>query len=162
MDSIRGPLRGHNDTPFGWPTPGRPIHFPEVGHPQGVFGIFSYYQLVVLFLNIVCLTVAMAYLFRPIICVMQRGGHGLPKISPGPALPFYALRTGNPRNGLSELARPQGGRPAAVSYPFGRPSPYAYVSIKYLFRPILGSTLTDVFVSLETTVSRNWFIFVLK
>jgi hypothetical protein len=31
---ISRPLRGHNDTPFGWPTP---------GHPQGVFGVFSYY-----------------------------------------------------------------------------------------------------------------------
>jgi hypothetical protein len=32
---IRGQLRGHNDMPFGWPTPG--------GRPQGVFGGFSYY-----------------------------------------------------------------------------------------------------------------------
>jgi hypothetical protein len=29
-----------------------------VGHPQGVFGAFSYYQQIVLFLNMVCLTVA--------------------------------------------------------------------------------------------------------
>jgi hypothetical protein len=36
---IRGPMRGRNDTPFGRPTPGRPI----VGHPQGVFGVFNYY-----------------------------------------------------------------------------------------------------------------------
>jgi WD40 repeat protein len=27
----RGPLRGHNDTPFGWTTPGRPIGRPGVG-----------------------------------------------------------------------------------------------------------------------------------
>jgi hypothetical protein len=33
---IRGQLGGHNDTPFGRPTPG---------------GFFSYYQLVILFLN---------------------------------------------------------------------------------------------------------------
>jgi hypothetical protein len=52
---IRRPLRGHNDTPFGRPTPGRPI-----GHPQGVFGVFSYYSLVMLFLIVVCLTVAPA------------------------------------------------------------------------------------------------------
>ena len=56
---IRGPLRGHNDTPFGRPTPGRPIGRPGVGHPQGVFGVFSYYKLVMLFLNMVCLTVAL-------------------------------------------------------------------------------------------------------
>jgi hypothetical protein len=28
------------------------------GHPQGVFGVFSYYKLVMLFLNMICLTVA--------------------------------------------------------------------------------------------------------
>ena len=33
---IRGPLRGHNDTPFGWPTPGWPIGQPGVGQPKGV------------------------------------------------------------------------------------------------------------------------------
>jgi hypothetical protein len=35
---IRGQLRGHNDKPFGQPTPG-----PVVGFPQGVFAVFSYY-----------------------------------------------------------------------------------------------------------------------
>jgi uncharacterized membrane protein len=44
--------------PFGWPTLGRPIGRLEVGHPHGIFGVFSYYQLVMLFLNMVCLTVA--------------------------------------------------------------------------------------------------------
>jgi hypothetical protein len=39
---------------------------------------------------------------------LTRGGHGLPRVSPGP---FYAL---------------QGGRPAAGFYPFGHPTPYAY------------------------------------
>jgi ribosomal protein L21 len=34
---IRGQLRGHNDTPFGWPTPGRPISRPGVRRPKGVF-----------------------------------------------------------------------------------------------------------------------------
>jgi hypothetical protein len=40
---IRRPSRGHNDMPFGWPTPGQPVAHPGVGHPQGIFGIFSYY-----------------------------------------------------------------------------------------------------------------------
>jgi hypothetical protein len=40
---IRRPLRGHNDTPFGRPIPGRLISRLGVGHPQGVFGVFSYY-----------------------------------------------------------------------------------------------------------------------
>jgi hypothetical protein len=39
---IRGPLRGHNDTPYRWPTPVRPVSRPGVGRPQGVFGIFQH------------------------------------------------------------------------------------------------------------------------
>jgi hypothetical protein len=37
---IRRPLRGHNDTPFGWPAPGRPIGRPGSGRPQGIIGVF--------------------------------------------------------------------------------------------------------------------------
>ena len=40
---IRRPFRGHNDTPLGQPTPGRPFGRLGVGHPTGVFGGFSYY-----------------------------------------------------------------------------------------------------------------------
>jgi hypothetical protein len=40
---IRGPVRGHDDTPFGQPTPGQPIGHAEVGPIQGVFGVLSYY-----------------------------------------------------------------------------------------------------------------------
>jgi hypothetical protein len=43
----------HNNMPFGQPTPSRPIGRLGVGHSQGVFGVFSYYQLVKLFSNIV-------------------------------------------------------------------------------------------------------------
>jgi len=35
-------VMGHNDTPFGRPTPGRPIGRPEVGCSQNVIGVFSY------------------------------------------------------------------------------------------------------------------------
>jgi hypothetical protein len=53
---FRGQLiRGHNDTPFGRPTPGRPIICPRVSCPQGVFDGLSYYQLVIFFFNIVSL-----------------------------------------------------------------------------------------------------------
>jgi hypothetical protein len=38
---IRGQLRGHNDTPFGRPTPSRPIGRPGVGRLLGIFGVFS-------------------------------------------------------------------------------------------------------------------------
>jgi hypothetical protein len=57
---IRRLRKSHNDTPFGRPTPGWPIGHLGVGHPQGVFrfGVFSYYQLLMLFHNMVCLTVA--------------------------------------------------------------------------------------------------------
>jgi hypothetical protein len=48
------------DTPFGRPTPEPPIGRPGVGHSRGIFGVFSYYQLVMLFLNMFCLTVAQA------------------------------------------------------------------------------------------------------
>ena len=60
---IRGLLRGHNDTPCGWPTPGQPIGRLEVGRPQGVFFGFSYYKLIILFSNIVPLVVE--FTFRP-------------------------------------------------------------------------------------------------
>jgi hypothetical protein len=38
---IRGHLRGHNDTPFGQPTPGQPIGCPGAGRLQRVFGGLS-------------------------------------------------------------------------------------------------------------------------
>jgi hypothetical protein len=37
---IRGQLRGHNETRYGRPAPGRPIGRPGSGCPQGVFGVF--------------------------------------------------------------------------------------------------------------------------
>jgi hypothetical protein len=43
---------GHNDTPFGQLTSGRPIGRPGVSHTQGVL-VFSYYKLVMLFVNMV-------------------------------------------------------------------------------------------------------------
>jgi hypothetical protein len=63
---IRGPSMGHSNTPFGRPTPGRHIGRPGVGNLQDVFGVFSYYLLVMLFLNMVCLTVAHSGLGRVI------------------------------------------------------------------------------------------------
>jgi hypothetical protein len=44
---------------------------------------------------------------------MARDSHGLGKVSRGPPCPT--------------LLRPVGGWPAAISYPFGHPAPYAYV-----------------------------------
>jgi hypothetical protein len=57
----RGKLRGHNDTPFGRPTPGRPIGCPVVGRPQGIFGGLSCYQLVTFFFNIVSLIMELTF-----------------------------------------------------------------------------------------------------
>jgi hypothetical protein len=42
---------------------------------------------------------------------MAWGGHELPKVSPGPAMPY-----------LLGVAHPQGRRPAAVFYPLGHPT----------------------------------------
>jgi hypothetical protein len=59
----------------GWLSRGR----PSVVHPQGAFDVFSYYQLVMLFLNMVCLTVALAFkfpLFLPV--YMQLTSHSNP------------------------------------------------------------------------------------
>jgi hypothetical protein len=56
-----------------------------------------------------------------------RGGHGLPKVLPGSAMPY--LSAGHPLNGLmavSVVARPQGEQPAAIFYPFGHPTRYTY------------------------------------
>jgi hypothetical protein len=48
--------------PSGDHTPGRPIGRPGVGCLLGVFYVFSYYQSVMLYFNMVCLTVALAFL----------------------------------------------------------------------------------------------------
>jgi hypothetical protein len=50
---------------------------------------------------------------------MARGIHGLPKVSPGLAMP-------NPKTfmAVSGVVRTQGGRPAAVFYPLGYPTLY--------------------------------------
>jgi WD40 repeat protein len=44
--------------PFGRPTPGQAIVRLGVARPKRVFGVFSYYRLVMLFLDMVCLTMA--------------------------------------------------------------------------------------------------------
>jgi hypothetical protein len=49
----RGLLWGYDDTPFRHPIPGRPIGRPGIGHLRGIIGVFSYYQLVDLFFNII-------------------------------------------------------------------------------------------------------------
>jgi hypothetical protein len=64
---------------------------------------------------------------------MGRGGHGLPKVSPGPAMPypFTPCRRVTPETTLQPFqgwpAR-RGGWPAVVFYTFGRPTPYPYGS----------------------------------
>jgi hypothetical protein len=67
---IRGQLWDHNDTPFGWPTPGWPIGLPGVGRPQGVFGGLSYNQLVILFFNIVPLIMEFTGIILVIVAIL--------------------------------------------------------------------------------------------
>jgi hypothetical protein len=47
---------------------------------------------------------------------MTRGGHGLPKVSCGPAMPYHTTTCGQAVLGM---ASPQDGRPAAFFYPLG-------------------------------------------
>jgi hypothetical protein len=49
-----------------------------------------------------------------------KGCHGLPKVSPGPAMPYSST----PSTGGPPLKRPYGR--AAVFYPFGHPTPYVH------------------------------------
>jgi hypothetical protein len=55
---------------------------------------------------------------------MAMGGHGLPRVPPRPAVPYPFTPCGP---AIPETALPlfQGGRPAAIFYPFGHPTPYA-------------------------------------
>jgi hypothetical protein len=58
---------------------------------------------------------------------MARGGHGLHKVSPGFAMPNHSM-----------VARPQGGRSAAVFFPLKHPTPYACGNFEaLLFAPDL-------------------------
>jgi hypothetical protein len=102
---IRKPLGGHNDTPFGQPTPGQPIGRPRVGPSQGIFGVFSYYHLVMLFLNMVCLIVAAALTILVIFTdafirtVFQRAIQGVQKHT---AIPHESMPSGQPSPGQPE------------------------------------------------------------
>jgi hypothetical protein len=55
---------------------------------------------------------------------MTRGGPGLPKVSPGPAIPDPSTLRGRatPETAVWPF---QGGRPATVFYPLGNPMTYA-------------------------------------
>jgi hypothetical protein len=60
---------------------------------------------------------------------MERGGHVLPKVYLGPSCCTLLRPVGGPPlkglTAVSGVARPQGGRPAALFYPFVHPMPYA-------------------------------------
>jgi hypothetical protein len=58
---IRRPLWGHNETPFGRPTPGRPIGLSAARGLATLRACFVFLViiLVLLFLNMVCRTVAL-------------------------------------------------------------------------------------------------------
>jgi hypothetical protein len=71
---------------------------------------------------------------------MARGIHGLPKVSPRPALPNPSMTPGpaTPKTALlpfQGLVCSQGGQPAALSYPFGHPTLYAYAGASLYFKP---------------------------
>ena len=59
---------------------------------------------------------------------MARGSHGLPKVSPGPAMPDPSTPSGwaTPEMAILGVANTggEGGGPAAIFYPLGYPLPY--------------------------------------
>jgi hypothetical protein len=61
---------------------------------------------------------------------MEKGGHRLPKVLLGPAMPDPFMRCGWTQlkwlYGRFRGGHPQGERPAAVFYPLEHPTPYAY------------------------------------
>jgi hypothetical protein len=54
---------------------------------------------------------------------MARGGHKLPEVTLGPAIPYLFMPCGRFRDGY-----PKGWQPGAVFYPLGHPMPYASAS----------------------------------
>jgi hypothetical protein len=85
---IRGQLRGHNDTPFGRPTPAGLSAAREVGRPLGVFGGLGYYRLLIFF----CIIVPLIMEFTSDKSWRKKGAFH----SACRALPLYALKVGTP------------------------------------------------------------------
>jgi hypothetical protein len=67
---------------------------------------------------------------------VARGGHGIPKVSPEPAMPNPSTTCGQLT--ISGVAGPQGSWPAAVSYNLGRPTPFAYAVLSKTFEYFQG------------------------
>jgi hypothetical protein len=103
---IRGQLWDLNDTPFGRPTLFRPIGRPGVGCSQGVFGVFSYYSLVIIFFSIVPLIMDFTYSCHP-----GPYGKGCPR-----GKKTAAGRPPCGRATLQTAVRPFGGWPARRAY----------------------------------------------
>jgi hypothetical protein len=60
---------------------------------------------------------------------MARGGHAIPNVWLGPAMPYLSTSCGRPPlerpYGHFRDGRPQREQPAAILYPLGHPTPYA-------------------------------------
>jgi hypothetical protein len=87
---------------------------------------------------------------------MARGGHGLPKVSLGPAMPdlYMPCEQAVPETAVGQMAASgvtylQDERPAAVFYPFRHPTPYAYDH-----QPNHG-ILLQMFEGLDDTIIMN-------
>jgi hypothetical protein len=81
---------------------------------------------------------------------MARAGKGLPKVSPGAAIPYPSMPCGwatfETVLQLFQRCPPQGRWPAAVFYPFGQPTPYNY------------SVSSTVNLMLETFTFTVWWV----
>jgi hypothetical protein len=78
-------------------------------------------------------------------------GHGLPKALYQSAMPdpYTPCLTA-----VSGVARPQGGRPATIFYPFGQPTPYAYVHAYKQSKNLYGTCVDFPSTSDEITFPR--------
>jgi hypothetical protein len=83
---------------------------------------------------------------------MARGGHGLPKVSLGPAMLYPSMPCGWPYDNFRD-GRQHSGQPATIFYPLGYPMPYAsgFKSITYIFvmcddvcLPLVTSSLLEL------------------
>jgi hypothetical protein len=91
---------------------------------------------------------------------MARGGHRLPKKSLGPAMPDPSMPRGQatPETALQPYTRFRGAPPAAVFYPFGHPTPYAYESSRnrgILFQDVKDFMSNNFLTDLQQDVPRE-------
>jgi hypothetical protein len=85
---------------------------------------------------------------------MAWGGHGLPKISPRPDMPYPSIQGLQPLN--RRVAHQQSRRRATVFYPIAHSTPYAYGIVPKLADNRVQTIVRRAWDGLETVESRHW------